>query len=117
LLLAEHQHDLHQEGILALARFVAAYPNFSARRVQKAREDFERRRLAGSVGSEKTDPLAGGDVEVDSIHRGDRLVFAPKERSKRRGDAGRTLVHRVVLAQGAHSDHSGGTWEVPYYHL
>ncbi len=96
---AHHHRDPAQEVALALRRRVAQHPCLARRRVQQAGQHLERRGLAGAVGTEEADDLAGGDLEADPVDRLDLARLAPDEALGRRADA--ALAHRHVegLAQ------------------
>ena len=48
-------------------------PRLAARRQQQRGEDLDQRRLAGAVGPEQPEELAGRDLEVDAGERDDGL--------------------------------------------
>ena len=47
-------------------------PGVARRRADERREHAQRRRLAGAVGAEEAEDLAGADLEVDAAHGLDR---------------------------------------------
>ena len=73
----------------------------AARRQQQRGEDLDQRRLAGAVGAEQPEELAGGDLEVDAVERDDRLrlgrVDAP---DAGHGDGGRQVWVGRAAAMG-----------------
>jgi hypothetical protein len=99
LLLPHDERDASQEVELAAARIEAVDAHRARRRMQKARQHFERRRLAGAVGPEKADALAGGDAEGQLVDGAHDAIFAVEERAHGRPDAGGALVDAVLLTQ------------------
>ena len=86
-----------------LARQRAAeHDGLAAARAQQRRQDPQQRRLAGAVGPEHDQRLAGGDGQPDAVQRRAFAVVAaqPGEPDRRRGGLGR----RFLLLRG----HRGG---------
>src|SRR4029077_9295303 len=57
--------DLDRRG----HRVEAEDPHLAGRRAQQAGEALDRGRLAGAVGPEKPVEAAGGNLEIDAVHR------------------------------------------------
>ena len=62
-------------------------------------EHLERRGLAGAVGPEEADALAGGDGERQLVDGAHGRVAAVEQRAHRRPRAGGALVHAVLFDQ------------------
>ena len=68
----DHVHD--PADLLGLALDVEAEdPGGPLRRQEERRQDLDQRRLAGAVGAEQPEELAGLDREVDAVEGDDRL--------------------------------------------
>ena len=63
ILLPEHEGKDPAVGVLPLGGIETRDPGRATRRIDQAREHFERGCLAGAVGAEKPDELALGDAE------------------------------------------------------
>src|SRR4029079_15443498 len=96
---AHHHRDPAQEVALPLRRRVAQHPRLDRRRIQQAGQHLEGGGLAGPVGPEEADDLAGRDLEADPIDRLDLARVASNQAAGRGPDA--ALAHRHVerLAQ------------------
>ena len=71
----------------------AGHGGRAGRRGEQRRQHPQRGRLAGAVGSEQADDLAGGDVEVDALHGVDRSGLGRERlREATSGDHGGSLV-------------------------
>ena len=65
----EDEPDAAAHGVALAHDVVAGDARAAAVGRQQRAEHRDRRRLAGAVGAEEAERLAGGDVEVDAAHR------------------------------------------------
>ncbi len=75
--------------------------------MQQARKHLERGGLAGAVGAQEADDLAGRQVEGDAVHGGDFLGLAMHQALERGQHAGFALADDVGLMQVADVDGGG----------
>src|SRR5207249_11168328 len=87
------------KGVGPLPRHEAEHLGGAARRVDDAREHFQRSRLAGAVGAEEGHHLARLDREADAVHRPHFLVPAAPQPADRAQEAGLLLKDAIRLRQ------------------
>ena len=71
------------KGIGTIPRHESQHPRCPSRGIDKPGEHLQRGCLAGSVGTQEADNLAGFDGETDPIHRPDFLVLPMKQSADR----------------------------------
>ena len=99
LLLAHHQGEAAQVGRLAPVGGVAQDRSRPAGRVEQAGQDLEGGGLAGPIWPEKTDHLAGRDIERDLVNRLHGLVLAGEEGPQAAGQPRLLLVDLIVFGE------------------
>jgi hypothetical protein len=91
-------------GAVAM-RHEAVADDLAGRRGEDAGEHLDRRGLAGAVGPDVADHLAGADREGDVGHGGGLGRRAPDERAQRRGEPLAPPVGAEDLGQPLDADH------------
>ena len=90
--LTHHKCDLLAEIALSLIRRESEDATAARAGRKNAREHFERRGLAGTIGSEKTDETAFRDAETDVIYSVHVGPFSPNDTAESSEEAGWLLV-------------------------
>ena len=102
--LAEHHADARDMAHAVLVRHEAADLDPAARRPQDAGQDLDGRRLAGAVGADEGQQLAGLETERD-IDQGVDLAPTPAhEAAQRAGQARRAFGNAIGLGQRLDED-------------
>ena len=106
---AHHQGDLAQIVALSLEGLKAQHPPLTARRIQYAREHFEGRGFARTIGSEKADYLSGRDLEANGFDGLNLARFPTYQALERGGEP--PLAHRYFVGFAQLADIDGGVCE------
>ncbi len=104
LTVAEHQCDAALERRATRPGFEPRDPHLPARGVEQAGEHLQRGRLAGAVGSEKGDDLAGLDLEADLAHRLHLAVAGAEQRPHGAGQPRVADFDAKCLREGLRDD-------------
>ena len=108
VLLPHHQGEPAAVGVLALPGHVAHHAGRAAGGRDDAREQLERRRLAGAVGPEEGDELALLDRQIDAAHRLHVAILAVEQPAQRGQQPLLLLIDAVGLRQPVDFDDRHG---------